>query len=112
MSDKTYYKLGSQAHSFSDAVSGVHIANKQVAEVDISDVRKSKVLSKAIEGGHIVSATEKEFQAQFPVNSTESTPPVIEPTEDDDDDDTDEDDDDEDEKTTKTAPAKKARGRK
>lgn len=55
-----YLKLGKKASGFSDPVSSVSIAGKEVVEVSVKDASSPRTAA-ALRGGHVVRATKAEY---------------------------------------------------
>lgn len=58
-----YFKLGAAARSFFDPKSGLKIVTGQLVRIDATLLRGAKRLKDALQGGHIVEATEGEYNA-------------------------------------------------
>lgn len=58
-----YLKLGEKAQTFFDPITGVHVNNWQVIKIENHQDLNKPSLKKAITTGHLVLATEAEFEA-------------------------------------------------
>lgn len=61
MSKKVYYKLGENAASFTDAITGIDLAPGMVCAADSSAPILSRQVAEALKGGHIVKTDEDDY---------------------------------------------------
>ena len=58
---RKFVKLGEMAYGFSDPYTGLDLSKGQVRELDTTEKRRSLKIKKALQGGHLIPASEKEF---------------------------------------------------
>lgn len=61
MAKDKYVKLGPRAHTFADPWSRFNISGKQVKKLQTLEQRRSNKIKTALRGGHLVLATEEDF---------------------------------------------------
>lgn len=71
-----YVKLGEKANSFSDPITGVNLAGKEVIQISQIQANSPKTRS-ALRGGHLLRATSAEFAAFKKTSENLKTSPVV-----------------------------------